>query len=146
MQAITTIGLDIAKSVFQIHGVDADGQVVIRRQLKRRLRDGAAAAVCCCDTRARSIAHQWCYAGIGIPCGPEGALNTAALEPATSLGASFGIAISPHNPPTVSPPRASLAPAHFCGPFHAPGAASLCLTGNQAICYHSRCSSFNWRT
>ena len=34
MQAITTIGLDIAKSVFQIHGVDADGQAVIRRQLK----------------------------------------------------------------------------------------------------------------
>jgi transposase len=36
MQAITTIGLDIAKSVFQVHGVDAEGQVVIRRQLKRR--------------------------------------------------------------------------------------------------------------
>jgi transposase len=36
MQAITTIGLDIAKSVFQIHGVDDGGQVVIRRQLKRR--------------------------------------------------------------------------------------------------------------
>ena len=36
MQAITTIGLDIAKSVFQIHGVDTDGQVAIRRQLKRR--------------------------------------------------------------------------------------------------------------
>jgi transposase len=36
MQAITTIGLDIAKSVFQVHGVDAAGQVVIRRQLKRR--------------------------------------------------------------------------------------------------------------
>ena len=35
MQAITTIGLDIAKSVFQVHGVDAAGQVVIRRQLKR---------------------------------------------------------------------------------------------------------------
>jgi transposase len=34
MQAITTIGLDIAKSVFQVHGVDADGQVVIRRKLK----------------------------------------------------------------------------------------------------------------
>ena len=29
-------GLDIAKSVFQVHGVDAAGQVVIRRQLKRR--------------------------------------------------------------------------------------------------------------
>ena len=29
MQAITTVGLDIAKSVFQVHGVDAEGQVVI---------------------------------------------------------------------------------------------------------------------
>ena len=36
MQAITIIGLDIAKSVFQVHGVDAGGQVVLRRQLKRR--------------------------------------------------------------------------------------------------------------
>ena len=32
MQVITTIGLDIAKSVFQVHGVDAAGQVIIRRQ------------------------------------------------------------------------------------------------------------------
>jgi energy-coupling factor transporter ATP-binding protein EcfA2 len=36
MQAVTTIGLDIAKSVFQIHGVDAAGKVIVRRQLKRR--------------------------------------------------------------------------------------------------------------
>ena len=36
MQTITTIGLDIAKSVFQVHGVDAAGEVIIRRQLKRR--------------------------------------------------------------------------------------------------------------
>ena len=36
MQSIVTIGLDIAKSVFQVHGVDATGQVAIRRQLKRR--------------------------------------------------------------------------------------------------------------
>jgi hypothetical protein len=35
LQSIATIGLDIAKSVFQVHG-DADGQVAIRRQLKRR--------------------------------------------------------------------------------------------------------------
>ncbi len=35
MQTITTIGLDIAKSVFQVHGVDAGGQVIVRRQLKR---------------------------------------------------------------------------------------------------------------
>jgi transposase len=36
MQAITTIGLDLAKSVFQVHGVDAEGNVILRRQLKRR--------------------------------------------------------------------------------------------------------------
>src|SRR5229473_2779293 len=36
MRTIATIGLDIAKSVFQVHGVDADGDVVLRRQLKRR--------------------------------------------------------------------------------------------------------------
>jgi transposase len=33
MQTVTTIGLDIAKSVFQVHGVDAAGQVVIRNCL-----------------------------------------------------------------------------------------------------------------
>ena len=36
MRTITTIGLDIAKSVFQVHGVGANGDVVVRRQLKRR--------------------------------------------------------------------------------------------------------------
>ena len=35
MQAITTIGLDIAKSVFQIHGVDGEGKIALRRQVKR---------------------------------------------------------------------------------------------------------------
>jgi transposase len=35
MQTITTVGLDIAKSVFQVHCVDAQGNVVLRRQLKR---------------------------------------------------------------------------------------------------------------
>ena len=34
MEAITTIGLDIAKSVFQVHGIDAEGNVIFRRQLK----------------------------------------------------------------------------------------------------------------
>src|ERR671922_439373 len=36
MQTVTTIGLDIAKSIFQVHGVDAEGNVAVRRQLKRR--------------------------------------------------------------------------------------------------------------
>ena len=36
MQTVATIGLDIAKSVFQVHGVDAEGKVLIRRKLQRR--------------------------------------------------------------------------------------------------------------
>ena len=44
MQTVTTIGFDIAKSVFQVHGVDAAGQVVIRRQLNR-LEAGAGLVV-----------------------------------------------------------------------------------------------------
>jgi transposase len=35
MGEITTIGLDLAKHVFQVHGVDADGAVVLRKQLRR---------------------------------------------------------------------------------------------------------------
>jgi transposase len=35
MKTVTTIGLDIAKSVFQVHGIDAEGKVAVRKQLKR---------------------------------------------------------------------------------------------------------------
>jgi transposase len=35
MGTITTIGLDIAKSVFQVHGIDATGEVIVRRRLSR---------------------------------------------------------------------------------------------------------------
>jgi transposase len=33
---ITTIGLDLAKNVFQVHGIDAAENVVVRKQLRRR--------------------------------------------------------------------------------------------------------------
>jgi transposase len=36
MQTITAIGLGIAKSVYQVHGIDAQGNVIVRRQVKRR--------------------------------------------------------------------------------------------------------------
>jgi transposase len=32
---VSTIGLDLAKQVFQVHGVDAEGAVVLRRRLRR---------------------------------------------------------------------------------------------------------------
>ena len=35
MKEITTVGLDLAKNVFQVHAVDAVGAVVIRRQVRR---------------------------------------------------------------------------------------------------------------
>jgi transposase len=38
MGNVITIGVDLAKSVFQVHGVDAAGVIVVRRQLQRRRR------------------------------------------------------------------------------------------------------------
>jgi len=61
MQAVTTIGLDIAKSVFQVHGVDCNGQVVIRRQLKRRyvLAFFEKLAPCLIGIEACASSHHW---------------------------------------------------------------------------------------
>ena len=61
MQTVTTIGLDIAKSVFQVHGVDAAGQVVIRRQLKRRyvLAFFQKLAPCLIGIEACASSHYW---------------------------------------------------------------------------------------
>ena len=61
MQTITTVGLDIAKSVFQMHGVDAEGQVVIRRQLKRRyvLAFFQKLPPCLVGIEACASSHHW---------------------------------------------------------------------------------------
>jgi transposase len=61
MQAVKTIGLDIAKSVFQVHGVDADGQVVIRRKLKRRyvLTFFEKLPACLVGIEACATSHHW---------------------------------------------------------------------------------------
>jgi transposase len=61
MQAITTIGLDIAKSVFQVHGVDAQGEVIIRRQLKRRyvLAFFQKLPPCLVGIEACASSHHW---------------------------------------------------------------------------------------
>ena len=61
MQSISTIGLDIAKSVFQVHGVDEAGQVVIRRQLKRRhvLAFFQKLPPCLVGIEACASSHHW---------------------------------------------------------------------------------------
>ena len=61
MQAVTTIGLDIAKSVFQVHGIDAEGNVLIRRQLKRRyvLAFFQKLQPCLVGIEACATSHHW---------------------------------------------------------------------------------------
>ena len=61
MQSISTIGLDIAKSVFQVHGVDAAGQVVLRRQLRRRyvLAFFQKLPPCLVGIEACASSHHW---------------------------------------------------------------------------------------
>src|SRR2546423_15380638 len=61
MGEITTVGLDLAKHVFQVHGVDAQGAVVLRKQLRR----GQVLALfsrlprCVVGMEACATAHYW---------------------------------------------------------------------------------------
>jgi transposase len=58
---VTTIGLDLAKNVFQVHGVDAEGRVVVRRKLRRaKVREFfAGLAPCLVGIEACGTAHFW---------------------------------------------------------------------------------------
>ena len=61
MQTVTTIGLDIAKSVFQVHGNDAEDNVIIHRQLKRRygLTFFQKVPPCLLGIEACASSHYW---------------------------------------------------------------------------------------
>lgn len=61
MKEITTIGLDTAKSVFLVHGVDTNDEVVVRRQLKRRqvLPFFAKLSPCLIGIEACAASHHW---------------------------------------------------------------------------------------
>ena len=58
---ITTIGLDLAKSIFQIHGVDAEGKVIVKRALRRSqvLPFFAKLAPCLVGIEACGTSHYW---------------------------------------------------------------------------------------
>jgi transposase len=58
---IITIGLDLAKSVFQIHGVDATGQVAVRKSLRRSqmLPFFAKLPPCLVGIEACGTSHHW---------------------------------------------------------------------------------------
>jgi transposase len=61
MEQVTTIGLDLAKKVFQVHGVDAAGVAVVRRSLRRRqvLAFFAKLPPCLVGIEACATAHYW---------------------------------------------------------------------------------------
>lgn len=61
MGQVVTIGLDLAKSVFQVHGVDAAGEVVVRRQVKRSqlLQFFARQPACLIGMEACASSHHW---------------------------------------------------------------------------------------
>jgi transposase len=61
MSEVTTIGLDLAKMVFQVHGVDAEGTAVVRRSLRRGqvLAYFAKLAPCLIGMEACATAHYW---------------------------------------------------------------------------------------
>lgn len=61
MNEISMIGLDIAKNVFQVHGVDASGRVVLRRQLRRGAVEKffAQLSPCLVGMEACGSAHHW---------------------------------------------------------------------------------------
>ena len=58
---ITTIGLDIAKNVFQVHGVNQQGQAVLRRRVRRDQLLGLFKRLepCLIGIEACATAHHW---------------------------------------------------------------------------------------
>ena len=61
MPQVATIGLDLAKNVFQVHGVDGDGKVIIRRQVRRAevIRLFTTLPPCLVGMEACASAHHW---------------------------------------------------------------------------------------
>ena len=61
MSEITTIGLDLAKHVFQVHGIDAQGTTVLRKRLRRGqvLAFFSRIPRCVVGLEACATAHYW---------------------------------------------------------------------------------------
>ena len=61
LSSVTTVGLDLAKHVFQVHGVDASGRVVVAKAIRRNtlLEFFASLAPCLVGLEASGSAHHW---------------------------------------------------------------------------------------
>jgi transposase len=79
MEQISTIGIDIAKTVFQVHGIDGSGEPVVRRQLRRR----QVLSFFCKTARLSywhgSLRHITPLGARACEAGPRGAADATAL-------------------------------------------------------------------
>ena len=78
---ISTIGLDLAKSVFQVHGIDGSGAVVMRKTLRRAqvLPFFAKLPPCLVGMEACGTSHHWARE---IQAGARGTADAAGLREA----------------------------------------------------------------
>ena len=125
MNEVTTIGLDLAKNVFQVHGVDGGGSTVFRRQLRRSqvLRFFERQPACLVGIEACATSHHWAREtgssrggasiwspGTGVSAGPIAATTTPASR-ATNAGARIpmepGVGAAPVAAITVRPGQPS---------------------------------------
>jgi len=67
MNEITTVGIDLAKNVFSLHGVDGKGLVLLRRTVRRDQLEEAVAKLqpCLIGMEACSGAHEWARRFVG---------------------------------------------------------------------------------
>jgi len=100
MGEVSTIGLDIAKSVFQVHGVDVDGAVVIRKRVGRAkvVEFFAALPPCLIGIEACPSAHYWSrrLQGLGHTVAADAAeLSSASSRPRAAMAPLSCSAICP---------------------------------------------------
>jgi hypothetical protein len=98
MSEITTIGLDLAKHVFQVHGIDAQGTTVLRKRLRRGQVLAFFSRIPRCDCRASAAQNSFLAAAQRSSREQCGALFAERLQGHLKL-------CSPHRP--LYPPAAS---------------------------------------
>src|SRR5271156_5333715 len=61
LSSVTTVGLDLAKNVLQVHGVDASGRIVVAKPIRRNklLEFFASLPACLVGLEASGSAHHW---------------------------------------------------------------------------------------
>jgi transposase len=95
MNQVSTVGLDLAKHIFQLHGADSAGVVVFRKKLRRGqlLVFLATLPPCTVAMEACASAHYWGREIAKLGCGPVHAAHLRRLGregAAVDLGADQG--------------------------------------------------------